>query len=107
MFDGVKIFATKARQGSAVDLGIATYIIVNAGFETLPFSRVDPVFFWLVAAIIKDSADLPVLRLLRQEVSALDQQDARAAITQRVCKCPAPHAGTDDDKVVVLCRHLF
>ena len=96
-----KFFAAEAWQGCAVDFGIAADIVVHARFEFCASPGIDPVFRWFVTGFIKDGADLPVLRFLRQKIAAFDQQDARATFAQGVGECAAAHARANDDEIVV------
>src|SRR5205085_2619089 len=52
------------------------------------------------APAVEDLLATPVLRLLGQEIAALEQQQARAAVAQGVGERPTAHAGPDDDDIV-------
>ena len=56
---------------------------------------------------MKTSARLPVLRLARQPVAALEQQDALAGRRQVAGERAAAGAGADDDHVVVSIQYSF
>src|SRR5215469_807335 len=55
-----------------------------------------------VAVLDEDRVSVPVLQLARQEVTALEQQDALARLSQRIGKRPTACAAPNDDHVVVV-----
>ena len=59
-----------------------------------------------VAVLDEDLAGGPVLRLARQPIASLEQQDALAGRREVRGQCPTARAGADDDDVVVLHQEI-
>jgi hypothetical protein len=74
---------------------------VHLGLERLAVGVV-PGLFADVAAVDEDGRRAPVLHLAREEVAALEHQDALARIGDGVGERAAARAGSDDDDVVVV-----
>jgi hypothetical protein len=63
---------------------------------------VEPALFRLIAQVLPDRFRIPVLRFLRDEVSPLENQNARGGIRERVRHGAAARAAADDDDVIVV-----
>ena len=63
---------------------------------------VEPALARAVAEVLPDRVRIPVLALLRHEVAALEDEDARRVLRQRLRHRAAAGAGADNDDVVVL-----
>src|SRR5262249_43674015 len=91
----------EAQQRRAVHLGVAADVVVRARMERLAHP-VEPLLARLVAILEEHGARVPVLLLARQEVAALEQQDAQSGGSEAMDERAAARAGADDDDVVVL-----
>jgi hypothetical protein len=97
-FEHPEVLAPEARQGGAVDLGAATDDVVDRRMKGFAA----PVEERIGGAISLGHEELPrapVLGLTRQVVAALDDEDLRAAIAERVGERAAAHATADDGDV--------
>src|SRR5258706_5121017 len=103
MFELAEVLAAKPQERRAVDLRIATYVIVNSGVEFFAVF-VEPSLFRLVSTFEKYCARAHVLALARQIPTALQQQDPLARAGQCPHQRSAAGARSDDDDVVML-RH--
>ena len=101
MLDGAKVLPPQPGQGGAVDLGVTAHKVVDARMEELAVLVV-PCFVRFVAPLVKHNARLPVLRLLRQIIAALDQQYAHSAIGQRVCQRTATCARANNNQIIIV-----
>ena len=87
-------------QGGAVELGRAADAVVHLRLERLVVAVV-PAVGRDVAVVDEDVVRLPVLRLARQPVAALEQQHAQPGRGEMARERAAAGAGADDDHVVV------
>ncbi len=69
MLDFIEVSLAHPKQCSAVDLGISTHIIVEAGMEFSAISAV-PSLLGLIGAFDKDGLGVPIGAAARQIVSA-------------------------------------
>ena len=93
-----EVLAPEARQGRAVDLRAAADDVVDRRTERLA-APVEVGIRRPVALGDEDLARAPVLGLARQVAAALDDEDLRAAVPERVGERPAAHAAADDRDV--------
>jgi hypothetical protein len=98
MLERAEILPAQAGQRGAVDFGVAAHEVMDARLEGLAVGAV-PGLVRLVALLVEDDLRLPVLRLLRQIVPALDEEDAQPAVAQRIGQRAAARARADDDEV--------
>jgi hypothetical protein len=90
-----------AQQHGAIELRVAADEVVDAGVERAAILVV-PGLRRLVAIGDEHRLAVPVLPLARQEIAALQQQDARAGRREGVRKRAAARAGSNDDDVVAV-----
>jgi hypothetical protein len=79
MLDGVKILPAEAVKHAAPELCVPADAVVRVGTE-LAAAMVHPFFAGLIAQMLPDGFGIPVLVFLRNEVAALDDQDARVGV---------------------------
>ena len=101
---GLKILAPQAVEHAAPELRVAADVVVRVRPELVP-ALVEPALAGLIAQMLPDRLRTPVLVFLRDEVAALENQDARGAVRQRVGHGPAARAAADDDDVVAFGPH--
>ena len=95
----------QAVERGAVELGRAADEVVDLRLERLPV-RVVPGVRRDVAVVDEDVLREPVLRLAREPVAALEQQDALARGREVPGERAAAGAGADDDDVVLARAHV-
>jgi hypothetical protein len=98
MFKRFKILFAETRKRSAVDFGVAANKVVHAGTKWLS-CIIMPKFSRLVPLAIKDRLWTPVLRLFREKITPLEQEDFSAGITQCIRQCTSPHPRPDNDQI--------
>ena len=101
MLQLAEVLLAKPVQGGAVHLRRSTDEVVDTGLEGLA-ARVVPRVRRDVAVVHEHVLVRPVLRLARQPVAALEEQDALARRREVACERAAARAAADDDDVVAL-----
>lgn len=100
MTDFAEVTGTQPVQRRTVHLGGATDEVVDLGLERASFVVV-PGVPRDVPAVGANLVRVPVLPLARQEITALQQQNALSGVSKNIGECSTAGAGTDDDDVVV------
>ncbi len=101
MFKRFKVLFAETRQRGTVDFRVAANEVVHAGTKWLS-CIIMPEFSRLVPLAIKDRLWAPVLRLFREKITTLQQEDLSAAITKGVCQGATAHPGADDDEIEII-----
>ena len=101
MLSGLEVFTPEPVKDAAPVFRVAANPVVRVGRELFA-SSVEPAFLRPIAELLPHRFGIPVLVLLRDEIAALEEQDARAGRRQRMRHRPAAGAGADDDEVVGL-----
>ena len=102
--DLAEILLAQAEEGGAVNLGVASDVVVEAGVELAAVAAV-PGFLGLVGAVDEDGLAVPVGAGAGEVVAALEHEDALAGGSEAVGERGATGAAADDDDVVVFVRH--
>ena len=104
MLQILEVFSTQPIQHAAPELAVAADVVVAVG-RKLTAIGVEPDFARLIPQLPPDRVRVPVLVFLWNEVAALDDQDPRRRLRQRVGECPTAGAAADNDDVVSLLPH--
>ena len=99
MAEDTEILLAHAEERRAVELGVASYVVVGVGMERHAFAVV-PVLFRLVKPLRVDELGVPVRLLTRDVVAALEHKDVKSGRCQLKSEGAATGAGTNDDDVV-------
>src|SRR5215216_4076793 len=100
MAELAEVLSAQPVERSAVQLGRSTLVVVDLWLEGLSRLRVVPGVLRDVAVVDEHVRRRPVLRLARQPVTTLEQQDALARRRESVDERAAARAAADDDHVV-------
>src|SRR5688500_18273366 len=73
----------------------------------LPAAAVEPALLRLIADLCPDGFGTPVLLFLRDEIAALEDEDARVGLRQRMRHRPAAHPAADDHDVEAVRHRLL
>ena len=98
MLDLLEVLAAEPIQHAAPELRVAADAVVRVGAE-LAAALVNPVFVDAVAKMLPHGLRIPVLCFLRDEVAALDDEDARAGARERMRNSATASTAPDDDDV--------
>ena len=101
MFERFKVLFAETRQCGTVNFGVAADEVMDAGTKWLS-GIIMPEFSRLVPLAIKDCFWAPVLRLFREKITTLQQEDFSAGITKGVCQSATAHPGADDDEIEIV-----
>ncbi len=101
VLEGRKVFLPETWERGSVDLGVPTHVVMNSRVVWSPRGIV-PRLSSPVPVLQENGSSIPVLRLLRQIVALLNQQDPRSGVTQSIDQRPATRACPDDYDVVVM-----
>src|SRR5690242_3439993 len=105
VLDRLEVAHAKAEHRGAEKLRVTTHIVELAGAKRLGL-RVVPGVVRAIALLDEDRFRVPVLRLARQALAALQYQNASAARRKRDRGAAAADSGADDDDVVVGSRSV-
>src|SRR5215211_3596284 len=83
VLEDAEVFRAEARQACPVDLGVAADVVMHARGERAPRAGVLPWLGVAIAPVAEHGRRRPVRVLARQEVAALNEQDALARTPQR------------------------
>ncbi len=104
MLHCLEVFASQSEQRASPEFGVSADEVMGIGTK-LASPGVHPALLRLVPAIFPDGVRAPVFLFLGNEVPALQNQEARTRIGQRMGERPAPCAASNDDDVVAFCAH--
>src|SRR5262249_33183247 len=96
-----KVLSAEAKEGGAVELGVAAPPVVGVWMELSPVD-VPPHFSGAVLPLQVDRLRAPVVLLSRHIVAALYQQDAFTGWRQTIRERAASRSGSDNDQLEVL-----
>src|SRR5882724_3056614 len=94
----------KPEERRAIELGVPADPIIGVRMQRLPV-LVAPDFFRLVLPLDVHRPRIPVVCFPRHVVAPLEEENLLAGRRQPVCEGAAAGTGTDDDDVIVGCRH--
>src|SRR6516225_2936845 len=98
--DLAEVLLAKPIESGAVELRGAADVVVHLWLEGLA-ARVIPGVRRYVAVLDENVRRVPILRLAREPIAALEQEDALARGSQVAREGAAARAGADDDDVEV------
>ncbi len=101
MLDPFEIPLPEAEHRRAVYLGVAADVVELPGTECVA-GRVEPSLGGSIAVVHEHRFRVPVLRLARQALAALQDQNPRAAVRERERDRAPAYAGADDDDVEII-----
>jgi hypothetical protein len=101
MFKRFKVLFAETRQCGTVDFGVAANEVMDAGTKWLS-GIIMPEFSRFVPLAIKDGFWAPVLRLFREKITTLQQEDFSAGMTKGVCQSATAHPGADNDEIEIV-----
>ena len=104
VLDRLEIFAPQAIEHAAPELGVAPDTVVGVRLK-LPAASIEPLLGDAVAQVLPYRLRAPVLLFLRNEATALEDEDAGGRGGQRVRDRPAAGAAADDDDVEAIVPH--
>src|SRR5829696_7472099 len=96
-----KVFLAQAKQGCAVEFGVATDKIVRVRVQLFAVN-IAPRLFRVVLSVEVDGARTPVVLLARYVISSLEEQNLLTGGREFVGERAATRARADNDYVVVV-----
>jgi hypothetical protein len=101
MLHVLKILPAQPIENAAPEFRVAADVVVRVRPER-DAAPIEPHLVGAVAQVLPHSFRVPVLRLLRHEISALEDEDSRRRIRQGLRHRSSAGAGSDDDDVELL-----
>src|SRR5215471_10913641 len=96
----LKIFASQSKKRTAPESRVPAHAVVRIG-QKRPALLIPPQFPGPIAKILPDFPGAPVLLFLRNEISSLENENARRGAAKCVRNRAAARTAADDDDVVV------